>query len=168
MKKSFNKQKQLTKGLIDSGNAFVFYPHPTTLGIPGRYWKKPGILNAALDGASLSGSSTVSAPMWDLPRHLSGEGRQLVILGSSLPIRFPILAQEALLRACAFLPENRIGLRIRILTLLPSSSPERPCAGNLDREELAVQHREIDPALAQTEICFVEADAQTLDQTGGC
>jgi hypothetical protein len=80
------------------------------------------------------------APIADLPEAIEVE------------IRFPIMAQEALSRACAFLPENRIGLRIRILTLLPSSSPERPCAGNLDREELAVQLREIHPALAQAEI----------------
>jgi 3-oxoacyl-[acyl-carrier-protein] synthase-1 len=72
--------------------------------------------------------------------------------------RIPIIAQEALLRASAFLPEDRIGLRILLLTLLPASSPERPNVGNLDREELAAVLRETHPALAMAEVRFATAD----------
>jgi 3-oxoacyl-[acyl-carrier-protein] synthase-1 len=73
-------------------------------------------------------------------------------------IRTPIMAQEALLRASAFLPNDRLGLRILILTLLPASSPERPNAGNLDREELAAALRDTHPALAMAEVRFATAD----------
>jgi 3-oxoacyl-[acyl-carrier-protein] synthase-1 len=96
------------------------------------------------------------APIADLPEAIDVE------------IRIPIMAQEALSSACAFLPEDRIGLRILILTLLPSSSPERPNAGNLDREELTIQFREIHPALSQAEICFVEADAGATFHLAQC
>jgi 3-oxoacyl-[acyl-carrier-protein] synthase-1 len=73
-------------------------------------------------------------------------------------VRIPIMAQEALLGASAFLPNDRLGLRILILTLLPASSPERPNAGNLDREELAAALRETHPALAMAEVRFATAD----------
>lgn len=74
-------------------------------------------------------------------------------------IRIPIMAQEALFRACTFLPEDRVGLRILILTLLPASTPERPNAGNLDREELVIILRETHPALAIAEVRFATTEA---------
>jgi 3-oxoacyl-[acyl-carrier-protein] synthase-1 len=73
-------------------------------------------------------------------------------------VRIPIMAQEALSQASAFLPEDRIGLRILILTLLPASSPERPIAGNLNQEELAAALRDTHPALAMAEVRFATAD----------
>ncbi len=82
--------------------------------------------------------------------------------------RIPVMAQEALFRACTALPEDRIGLRILLLTLLPASSPERPNAGNLDREELAATLSETHPALAMAEVRFATADEGATSHLARC
>jgi len=84
------------------------------------------------------------------------------------PSRIPVMAQEALFRACTALPEDRIGLRILLLTLLPASSPERPNAGNLDREELAASMRGTHPALTMAEVRFATADEGATAHLAKC
>lgn len=123
-----------------------------------------GDLDAALWGAIATRQSS-GRPVSGLTVPAADQGMEQPYFApiAALPeqlksaVRISIMAQEALTRASAFLPEDRIGLRILILNLLPTSSPERPNAGNLDREELAASLRETHPALAMAEVRFETA-----------
>lgn len=96
------------------------------------------------------------APITALPEQLKSSSRILV------------MAQEALFGACAALPEDRVGLRILLLTLLPGSSPERPNADNLDQAELATALRETHPALTMAEVRFATADEGATSHLTRC
>jgi 3-oxoacyl-[acyl-carrier-protein] synthase-1 len=113
----------------------------------------PGL---SVTSADMNVAKPFYAPIVVLPEQLKSE------------FRIPIMAREALSRACTALPEDRIGLRILILTLLPASSPKRPNAGELDRNKLAASLRETHPALAMAEVRFVQANAGAACHLAQC
>jgi 3-oxoacyl-[acyl-carrier-protein] synthase-1 len=134
-----------------------------------------GDLDAALYGAVATRLSC-SRPVAGLTVPAADQGVEqpyfapIAVLPEQLKsaARIPIMAQEALSRACSSLPEDRIGLRILVLTLLPASSPERPNAGNLGQEELEVALREIHPALAMAEFRFAIGDTGATAHLAQC
>ena len=97
-----------------------------------------------------------SAPIAALPAEMSAE------------IRVPIMAGQALSQACACLPPNSEGRRILVLTLVPSSSSERPGAGSLDQAGLAEALHETHPALAMAETRFAPADTGAAAHLAAC
>lgn len=134
-----------------------------------------GDLDAALLGAVATRISS-GRPVAGLSVPGTGQGTEqpyfapIAALPDQLksPVRIPIMAREALSRACAFLPTDRIGLRILVTTLLPTSTPERPHAGDLDQEDLAAALQESHPALAMAEVRFAAADTGATAHLSQC
>jgi 3-oxoacyl-[acyl-carrier-protein] synthase I len=83
-------------------------------------------------------------------------------------IRIPFMAGQAFTQACTFLPQNRSGMHILVLTLVPEPSSERPGANSVNQPALAEALRQTHPALAEAEVRFAPADSGAAAHLAAC